>query len=918
MKHFFLIALFLKTSLFSFAQTLKQSLSKPPIDSTAIKKWVHLGSNLEISNDGRYCMYNILNQPMGKQTLVVQSLANNWKKEIPFVDKGFFSQDSKQFVFKRKDTLFFSQLGTDAFKTVSSVTTYQQPSNKKGEWIAYQLKNDCQELVVLNLLSGTQQHFDSVEDFSFGDNGNVLVLKKNKGQDNKKLEWIDLERGKVSEIWQSGDSNSGIKNYSIDHSGKQLAFIVQKQNENQGLWYYNAGMGKAVEKVNKKTIEEGLVLAASAPEFSGDGNYIFFKLEHPEQNKSAKIKVSLDVWSYKDTVIQGTQLFRSSRSYDAVIHIQASRFLRLTHDYENIEAWPINNNYVVIKYNAEGDRFWWGETAKNFLVSLEDGRRILLDTHSYTGFWFSPDGTYLVYYDFSEKGRYFSYNILTGEKKNISRNIPAQLNVVYENYTDRTFSASAGIAGWVEKDGILVYDNYDIWKLDLTGKSNPVNITNGFGLKNKIKFKVINEESAVFSSNDTLLLSAFNVKNKFNGFYKKDLSKVQSPERLVMGPYTFFNPSTQTTGEDFDTGMKPLKAATTNVWIISRQSFNEPPSYFITTNFGSFERLTDLNPQKEYKWLNAKLHSWKQFDGKTSQGILYTPENFDAHKKHPVIITYYEQLSDRLFQFPRPSYTNTSINIPWFVSQGYLVFTPDIHFHIGKPGPSVYNSIVSAAKYLQTLSFVDGKRMGINGHSTGGFETNYLITHTDLFAAAVEGAGTSDWISSTFQLSGVQGKRRGLRLGMYESLIGATLWQKPDLYIENSPIFKADKVTTPLIIFHSKDDPAVPWEQGIELYLALRRLNKIVWMLQYDDQPHGNSAGPYAVDFTIRITQFFDHYLKGKPAPKWMTKGIDASMKGIETGYELDPGGNCGMKGKVRCKVCDNWNDHYSKKRNKK
>jgi dipeptidyl aminopeptidase/acylaminoacyl peptidase len=915
MKQCLLFAFFLKLSFCAFTQTPKEFVSKPPIDSAAIKNWVRLGNKLAISNDGSYCMYDISNQPLGSKTLVLQSLANNWKKEIPFVDKGFFSEDCKQFCFQRNDTLFFDQLGTDNFTIIPAVKDFTQPKNIQGKYIACRLKTDKQELVIVNLLSGTKQRFDSVEDFSFGDNGNALVLKKNKAQDNTALEWVNLESGKGSEIWQSGNSNSGIRNYSLDQSEKQLAFIVQNQKENEGIWYYKAGMEKAVEKVSNKTIEDELVLAASAPEFSEDGNYIFFKLEHSQKPKPVKIKVSLDVWSYKDTLIQGTKLFQRAPSYDAVIHTQGTRFVLLTHNYEKIIARAKNNSYVVIRYDASGDRFWLGETPKNFLVSLKDGHRIFLDAHSYAGFWFSPDGTYLVYYDFNEKGDYFSYNILTGEKKNISNDIAQPLNQVNEFYKGKTIGRAVGIAGWVEKDGVLVYDNYDIWKMDLTGKSLSVSLTNGYGGKHKTVFKIVNKPSTVFSSKDTLLLTAFNLTNKFNGFFRKAISDSKSPERLVMGPYTFFNMSAR--GDDnVSSGVEPLKALQSNVWIVSRQSFDEQLNYFYTTDFKNFKKLTDLNPQKDYNWIRAELHSWKQFDGQIGQGILYKPENFDSQKKYPVLINYYSQMSDRLYQFLEPSFTNHNINIPWFVSQGYLVFTPDIYFQIGRlSGESAYNSIVSGAKYLQALSFVDGKRMGINGHSTGGYYTNYLITHTNIFAAALEGAGVSDAVSSYLQLSGVQGKERGTSRYSTEEGIGATLWQRPDLYIESSPILKVDKVTTPLIIFHSKDDTAVPWEQGVELYLALRRLNKRAWMLQYDGQNHGNAAGPYAIDFTIRITQFFDHYLKGAPAPVWMTKGIPASMKGIETGYKLDPTGNCGLKGKVRCKVCDDWNDQYSQKR---
>lgn len=921
MKRFLLLSFFLKLNFFLFGQT-SNKISKPAIDSIAIKNWVRLGSSLAISNDGNYFMYNVSNPSRRGSTLIVQSLVSNWKKELPFVDNGFFAQGNNQFIFQRNDSIYFFQLETDRYTVIPSIVGLRQPKNIKGKWVAYKLKNDSQELVVLNLLSGKEQRFNFVTDYLFGDNGNVLFIKKSikHGDENiTSLDWVNLETGKVDEIWYSDRcSNCTVENYSIDANEKQAVFIVQEKKEGVAvntIWYYKSGTKKALEKISNKGIADDLILAASTLKFSVDGKYIFFNLQQPEKKKVAPSGVSLDIWSYKDTLIQSTQLYQSTGSYDAVINTEEREVIRLTHDYEEIKAWPKKGEFVVIQYNDEGDRFWLKQKPKNFLVSLKNGNRTPLTSGIGNEFWFSPDGSYLVYYEFNKKGRYFCYNLLTGECKSISHGITEPVNGVDEFFKGRINQGSVGVAGWVEKEEILIYDNYDIWKLNLTGTKAPVNITNGYGRIHKIKFKVIKSlenPSITFASNDTLLLSAFNLKNKYNGFFQKAISDSKSPDMLVMGPYTFFNRSTQTNAEDFDTGIKPVKATSKNVWILNRQSFNEHPNYFATSDFRTFKKLTDLNPQKGYNWLNAELHSWKQFDGKMSQGILYKPENFDANKKYPIIFNYYEQLSDRLYQFPRPSYTNHNINVPWFVSQGYLVFTPDIHFQSGRPGQSVYNSVVSAAKYLQSLPFIDGRRMGINGHSTGGFETNYLITHSDLFAAAVEGAGVSNSISSYLQLSGVPGKDRGTRLPL-ELNYGATLWEKPDLYIGNSPVFKADKVTTPLIIFHSKDDTAVPWEQGVEFYLALRRLNKPAWMLQYDGQGHGNSAGPYARDFTIRITQFFNHYLKGTPAPVWMTKGISAFMKGIETGYELDPTGNCGMEGMAKCKLCNKWNEKYKK-----
>ncbi len=238
----------------------------------------------------------------------------------------------------------------------------------------------------------------------------------------------------------------------------------------------------------------------------------------------------------------------------------------------------------------------------------------------------------------------------------------------------------------------------------------------------------------------------------------------------------------------------------------------------------------------------------------------------------------------RWFTITRSRNSPGDVNIPWFVSRGYLVFTPDIRYIIGQTGERVYNSVVSAAQYFSQTPWVDAAKMGINGHSFGGYETNYLVTHTSLFAAAATAAGPANFIS---HYGGIQGKiyRANSGQAMYETSqmrMSATLWQTPDLYIKNSPVFSIDKVTTPILIMHNKADDLVPWMQSVELFTGLRRLGKKAWMLQYDEGGHG-IHGKEAEDFTIRLTQFFDHYLKNAPPPRWMTEGIPAKLKGIET-----------------------------------
>ncbi|HLG41592.1 MAG TPA: prolyl oligopeptidase family serine peptidase, partial [Chitinophagaceae bacterium] len=250
-----------------------------------------------------------------------------------------------------------------------------------------------------------------------------------------------------------------------------------------------------------------------------------------------------------------------------------------------------------------------------------------------------------------------------------------------------------------------------------------------------------------------------------------------------------------------------------------------------------------------------------------------------------------------LYKFPDPGYSEDRINIPWFVSRGYLVFCPDIYYTKGKTGKSALNSVVAAAKLLSSLPFVDKEKIGIQGHSFGGFETNYIISHTNIFRAACSAAGLSNMVS-------FYGSQWGsfMETQYYvESLqmhLGTTLWQNQKVYLENSPVLNADRVTTPVLFMANKKDDYCFYQQ-VEFFNGLRRLNKSSWLLQYDNGAH-SVYGDDAFDFTKRMEQFFDHYLEGKLPPKWMTRGIEAKLKYSETGFELDSVMSCSNN----CQVC--------------
>ena len=893
------------------AQRSSVGLNKPPIDTAVLGKWPYV-LDAQISPYGRYVSYCIERQPARSRTLVIQDTSGLWRREFRGVRQCYFCGDEKQAIFQQGDSLHFLTLrGQDS---IIRIRSFRWPWSGEGKWIVYQEKGD-EVLVLVNLLSREKRRLGKVVQYLLERHGKALLIREK----DQELRCLELETGKIVNIW-SGMAGQKAERFCFDDSGRQLAFMVSFDSGGvlkHSIWYYRLGMGSAVLKIKDGDQRFGAkMMISGTPEFSQNGRWVFFALLQPKAANppiQAPDAVAVDIWSYKDRMLQPEQLVRGDghSPFMAVISAGEEEFRILEDEGRRLETRSVNvtRDEVVI---SEPDSSGWADPTndftypRNFYVqSLKDGSkklfrkgaRYLLDLH------FSPEGQWLVYYDLVKES-YYGFQLSSGVLKNVSSKFSV---LVRSDQALGIYHPAAGpVAGWLKGDQrVLLYDNYELWAVDPSAARSGVNLTGGYGLRSRVKLRIVEESTGldrlqVYNEGDTLLLTGFNVDNIYNGFYRLVLGKKRMPQLLTMGPYLYYRTESQTPHSmSFDDGMVPRKASRVNCWVVRRESAGEMPNIFITDDLKTYRELSHLEPQVEYNWLTAELISWRQFDGARSQGVLYKPENFDPKKKYPIIFNYYEGLSQRLYEFPMPEYITDNINIPLFVSRGYLVFTPDIHYQTaslsGKGiGYCAYNSVVSAALYLSKLPFVDSKRMGIQGHSLGGLATNYLVTHTSLFAAAAEGAGITDAVSAYLTLTpdagGVEFQERQSIEETGQGRYGATLWQRPDLYLQQSAVLRANKVNTPLLIIHNQKDGAVQWRQGIEFYMALRRLDKRVWLLQYDEGNHG-VFGRDAVDYTIRLTQFFDYYLKGELPPKWMTEGFPARMKGITNRLEVDSSG---------------------------
>jgi hypothetical protein len=493
--------------------------------------------------------------------------------------------------------------------------------------------------------------------------------------------------------------------------------------------------------------------------------------------------------------------------------------------------------------------------ADYYIVNVKTGSRTLAIEKAPSRVIMSPTSKYLVYWDISNKA-WMSYSIPAGIRKVISSGIGFPL---YNELHDTPGEpAPYGIDGWLDDEKhVVIRDRYDLWLTDLNGVELPVNLTKSFGRKNNITFQYqqTDKEAIFIKKKERIYLSAFNNLTKEAGFYSLRSAEPADPVRLIMDKCTLPG------------GLAKAKNSDKVIW----------------------RKLSVSNPQQSrYIWGSAELVEWTSFSKNKLQGILYKPENFDPAQKYPMIVYFYERSSDQLYSYTPPVPSASRINVPFAVSNGYIVFVPDINYVTGYPGQSCYNAVVSGTNALiDRFSFIDRNRIGLDGQSWGGYQIAFLVTQTDLFACAYAGAAVVDMISAYGGIRWESGISRMFQYEMDQSRIGGTLWDKPLQFIENSPIFQVPKINTPLLLMNNDADGAVPWYQGIEFITALRRLGKPAWMLTYNDEAHNLVKRPNRKDISIRKMEFFDHYLKGMPMPYWMKYGITQEEKGKKDGYEL-------------------------------
>lgn len=838
--------------------------------------------------------------------------------------------DKKKKDEQSKDTLAVIDLSTMQIKKFASVESYSAGSFGMP-FIAYKStwKNDKKNesgLIILtpgNWQADTLKHIDN---YVFSNSGSLLALTtKEDKKDSLSATSIVLASYSGNKIVLD-TLKKGEKEYFrpvFDDAEAQLAFTATTDSNKTGskrCGMYLAQIlrsaqddKRAAQKYNTSVMElipQGTKVAGtdswtltenSSIFFTPDGKRIVTGIAPVRPPKDTTIvdfeTAQLDIWNWDAPYTPPQQKKRLDgtlrKTYTAVINLPDARIIPLTTSFfDSIRLLGGGNSeWALSRDNADYAResMWADGSFSDYsLVNLNDGSRKVIAKNFNAGrLDTSPSGKYLIWFD-NNDNNWYTYNIASGEKVNLTAKAGVAFYTEDDDHPTAYPGAYEGSPKWLENDqAVLIIDRYDVWKFAPDG-SKAENLTGGVGRQTHNRFRTMDlridkrtdneRRSGVvnpFKAKDELFLSLINEDDKKNGYGRLNLAKPAKTLKYFTDTVTFQGPQMATDGS-----ITFLKG-----------NFRHPFDLYRTNDFfASSEKLSAINPQMaDYRWGTANLFEWKAYDGTPLKGLVFIPDGIKPGEKLPVMIYFYEKYSDQLYNFWQPAPSRSTVNLSFYTSRGYIVFVPDIVYKDGHPGESAYNCICSGAEALcEKYSFADKSKMAIQGQSWGGYQTAWLVTRTNMFAAAGAGAPVSNMTSA---YGGIRWESGMTRAGQYEhgqSRIGKTLWDEGglDLYIENSPIFHADKVETPLLIMHNDNDGAVPWYQGIEYFSDLRRLGKPCWLLEYNNEAHNLVERRNCKDLSRRLQQFFDHYLKGAPMPTWMKSGVPTDRKGEYFGFE--------------------------------
>ncbi len=909
--------------------TSAANAQKKILDHSVYDSWRAL-ANVSISNDGKWVAY-VYRPQEGDALGEIRNVSTGKIISIPRVSTWRFTEDSKYLVATQvpaleetkkaraakakpedmpKNNLIWVNLTTESLKTIEKVTSWSMAS-EGTQFLLYRpepakapakpaeapktdaAKEDKPKKkadhkvgdlhVLLNLATGTETQVERATSYAWDKDGSHLALAFSETDGaNDRVELRDLRSGKVTKV------TAGLGRYSrltLASSGTRLAYFTDRDDyaakkPAPSLYVFDAKSAD-LRRVQAPTNDDGFQLSDFGTlNWSESGNRLFFPIgPKPVEEKEVPEdeKVSLDVWNWKDPLLQPMQLLQATaeknRTYECMLDFTSGNIRQL--ENSKLRNVTVTNRrdgrfaYASDPLPYQSEISWDGSYEDLYIIDLQTGKTSQVAKKVRSAVSASPSGNNFAMFD-EVSQRLLHLNPDSLKLTDLTPKVPTKLFDLDDDHPDLK-PPFGGILWSKDESGLVVKDKFDYWQVSTAGTSTAKNLTNGGSIQRRFTRTISDPDFPTVFSLEKEIFAGFDDRTKASGFYRFKEGRL---ERMIAGPKAY-------------AGFQKAKDADTVTY--TQGDAQEFPDLWLTNMaFADAKKITATNPQqKDYNWYTSELVSWRSGDGEQLNGLLIKPENFDYTKKYPMIAYFYERDSDGLHQHRTPAPSASTINVPLFASQGYVIFIPDIPYKIGYPGESAVSAIVSGCNSIIERGYIDPKRVGIQGQSWGGYQVAYLVTETNMFACAEAGAPVSNMFSAYGGIRYGSGMVRQFQYERGQSRIGGTPWNATLRYIENSPLFHLDKVQTPLMIMHNDRDGAVPYTQGIELFVGLRRLQKPAWMVVYNGEDHNLVQRKNRKDLSIRLSQFFDHFLKGAPMPEWMATGLPAKDKGSKMGLEL-------------------------------
>lgn len=769
-------------------------------------------------------------------------------------------------------------------ETIDSLKTFKLAD--EADWIAYQRGRKDSTLYVRSLDGSKTFQFPTVTDFQFAKKSGMLYYTS-AAEGEAGIFTLNPEKGSPALI---KEGKGVFKQTTFDEKGERLAFLYCADKDSSykalSLWLseHNAPAKEIATRGNKAFPAEWVINENGMLQFSKSASRLFFGTSpEPRQKDTTQLaenRPNVQVWSWDEPVQYTVQNYNKEKdlkkSYQAVYNLgNGSIFQLANEELPNIQLGNEGDAPLALLSTSRPyslSSMWEARTRSDYYtVSLDNGERKQIAQADYGRFRLSPQGKYAYWYGETDS---CWYTIALAEGKRYRLTTPESFPAWDEENDVPDYPYAHGAAGWTANDqNLLIYDRYDIWKFDPTAATPPINLTVN-GRKEKLSYRLeqLDKEARFIDLGKPQLLKGFNEATKGYGFYNARLSAPAAPKTLLAGNYMLRSIN---------------KAKNTDDVIYTMETFQQYPDiHYSTLAFKKSVQLTHGDKQQEgFIWGTAELVSWISLDGRPLEGVVYKPANFDPNKKYPMMVNFYERNSETLYNYRMPEPHRSTIDYHLYNSNEYVIFNPDIRYVDGYPGESCYNCLMPGITMMIAKGYINEKGIGAQGHSWGGYQVAYLATRTNLFSAIESGAPVVNMFSAYGGIRWGSGMARSFQYEHTQSRLGATPWSSPLRYLENSPLFTMDKVQTPILIMHNDADGHVPWYQGIEYFVAMKRLGKPCWLLNYTGEPHWPMHMANRIDFQRRMFQFFNHYLKNDKMPKWMSEGVPAVEQPFELGY---------------------------------